>query len=466
MPTVMPHDPGRARKIRELMKNQEDDAGGKAGLSKAKLIVKGRVELLPIYQFRLTDLYYNKANGRIKAEVSAVETQLGRHIDITDDVDKKRIKNLLLSIRRDENEKIREDLKQNGQMQPGIITCDGIIINGNRRHALLEELYSETHEEKFNTLEVQILPSDITKSEVWLIEAGIQLSTPQQLDYSPINHLLKLREGVDSGLDVSVMAQRIYGIDESRLERDLARLKLIDEYLEHYLLKPGHYHLIDGLAEHFIDLQNILEWLEKPKGPVRRDWYPNLEDINELKLVAFHYIRAKFAHLRIRDLRDLFCRKSAWDDLRNSLDIKIEVEKLTPIEVKNDLDELEIEGDLEFESKGDSVVITGEVVEAEKRKEKSWQKQVINDLKSNFEDAMEQLNIEKHREKPLDLARRALRRLEGIPEDSEELSKPELNRVFGKIISRVNLLRKIGHKQRQTSAKPQSRQHKKKKSLK
>lgn len=463
MPTVMPHNPGRALMLRELMNRQEDDVGGKDALSKAKLIVKGRVELLPIYKFRLTDLYYNKANGRIKAEVSALETQLGRYLGITDDADRKRIKNLLLSIRKDENEKIREDLKQNGQMQPGIVTCDGIIINGNRRHALLEEIFYETHKERFNSLEVQVLPSDITKSEVWLIEAGIQLSTPQQLDYSPINHLLKLREGVDSGLDVSIMAQRIYGVDESKLERDLARLDLIDDYLEHYLQKQGHYHLVDGLAEHFIDLQNILEWLETPKG-IRRDWHPDSDDINELKLVAFHYIRARFPHMRIRDLRHIFCRKNSWSDLRDSLNINTEVEKPKVIEAENNIDEIEDEIELEFESTDDSVVITGEVIDAEKRKEKLWQEQVINDLKANFEDAKEQLNIEKDREKPLDLARRALKRLEGIPEDSEELSNPKLDRVLSLIISRVNLLRKLGQKQIQSSMKSQSRKYKKKKS--
>ena len=199
MPTVMPHDNARARILRGLMTSQETDAGGKDAMRKDKLVIKGPAVLCPIYQFRLSHLHYNKANGRIKAEVSELEAQLGRKLDMPDAKDRDRIRDLLLSIRKDENDKIREDLRRNGQLQPGIVTCDGTIVNGNRRRALLEQLYEETHDEKYNSLDAHVLPSDITKSEVWLIEAGIQLSAPQQLDYSPINHLLKLREGIDAG---------------------------------------------------------------------------------------------------------------------------------------------------------------------------------------------------------------------------------------------------------------------------
>jgi hypothetical protein len=439
MSSVMPYDHGRAQAIRELTKLQEDDARG-SNLLTSKLIIKGTVVSSPIYHFRLSQLNYNKANGRIKAEVSEFEAQRGRLLNMEFDSDMQIIKQILLSIRKDENEKILEDLKKNGQLQPGIVTCDGIIINGNRRHALLDQLFNQTHDDRFNCLDAHVLPADITKSEIWLIEAGIQLSTPQQLDYSPINHLLKLREGVDSGLEVSEMAQRIYGVDENKLSRDLDRLSLIDEYLDEYLQKPGRYHLIGGLAEHFIDLQNILDWIKNPRGPVHRDWESTIRDINELKLVAFYFIRAKFPHLRIRDLRNLFCRHASWIILREVLNIKdtTEIEDNYPIE-----DTAGDEEDFEVESSGDSVEIVGPIIEQDRIVEREWKQKVEGHLKNDFEEAMEQQNIERHKEKPLSLARKALRHLEGIPKRSADLTDPAIDKVLSQIISCVNGLRKI-----------------------
>jgi len=125
----------------------------------AKLTVKGTTSLEPIYRFQLDDLAYNKANGRIKAEVIEKEAELGRILNQFNDIDERILREILLSIRRDENDKIKEDLRKNTQIFPGIITVDGIVINGNRRKALLEELFEETNDEKYRYLDVHILPS-------------------------------------------------------------------------------------------------------------------------------------------------------------------------------------------------------------------------------------------------------------------------------------------------------------------
>ena len=91
-----------------------------------------------------------------------------------------------------------------------------------------------------------------------------------------------------------------------------------------------------------------------------------------------------------------------------------------------------------------TIAITAEVVEADRREEKRWRDSTESDLKKNFEDAMEQVQIQKLREKPLDLARRALSRLEAIPDEHDELATDSLQSVFSEIITRVNLLRKMG----------------------
>lgn len=445
MVTTMPYDPARKKMVRDRAKKQEDDANGRDRLRSAKLTVKGTTRLEPIYRFQLEDLAYNKANGRIKAEILEKEAELGRLLNQFDDADKRIIREMLLSIRRDENDKIKEDLRKNTQIFPGIITVDGVVINGNRRKALLEELFEETNDEKYRYLDVHILPSDITKSELWLIEAGIQLSAPQQLDYSPVNHLLKLREGVNSGLTVPQMASRIYGVSEEQLGGDLRRLDLIDEYLADFLGKEGKYYLVRNLNEHFINLCNILDWVERPRGGVRRDWSPTKDDINEFKLVGFYYIRMHMPHLRIRELRDIFATKSAWEEARRALSLdpdltaderaKFGIAPIPGAETSEDTDETEDE---------DSVRSLAE--QRDTQEEAIWQLNRISELKAIYQDAKEQETIVKDSEKPLKLVQRALKNIQGILDvsstDGAKLSDPEIDRILGEIIAVVNRIRK------------------------
>jgi len=442
------------------MNKQEEDAGGKDKLPKDKLIVKGKADLYPIYTFNIDDLAFNKANGRIKAEVAEQEAELGRQLDILEDEDQKIIKDLLLAIRPDENDKIKEDLRKNGQMRSGIITCDGRLVNGNRRKAILEGLYDETKDDRFRYLEVQVLPSDITKAELWLIEAGIQMSAPQQLDYSPINHLLKLREGVIAGLKLDAMASRIYGVSKDQLELDLQRLDLIDEYLRDFLKKGDRYYLVRRLNEHFIDLQLILSWGQRPRGK-RKAWTWEENDINELKLVAFYYIRMGMPHLRIRGLRDIFSTKEAWLQAKKTLNVEPELTQKEREEAGLS-DVTKPEEEENYESYEETGEITTTVEERDLQEEAIWRKTRQDKLKSVYEDAKEQEQIVKDSERPLALAKRALKNISAIPKKQSKLREPEMDGILAEIIKETNALRKIIKKQT-TSTKRQRKISKKKK---
>ena len=454
MPFYIPIDKVRQKIIREHMRKQEEDAGGQDRLPRSKFIVKGQARHAPIYRFALDDLAYHKGNGRIKAEVLEKEVELGRELVPSDQQDQKTIKEILLSIRADENEKIREDLRNNGQINPGIITCDGIVINGNRRKALLEQLYNETGNDEYNYLDVQVLPSDINKAELWLIEAGIQLSAPQQLDYSPINHLLKLREGVASGLEIETMAARIYGVSKEKIQADLKRLDLIDEYLRDFLGKDDKYHLVRGLNEHFINLQTILDWAERPVGRVRRDWTADESDIEELKLVGFYYIRMKMPHLRIRELRDLFTVAQSWREAKNALMVQVELtpEERSRLRIGANYDQAE-EDEEELEASAEEETFTTTADERDLREEAIWIDAHKDELKLFFQDAKEQRQIIEDSERPLTLAKRALKNIFAIPDNSERLQEPEMDSVLSKIIARTNLLRKLIHKRKSQKQK-------------
>ena len=95
---------------------------------------------------------------------------------------------------------------------------------------------------------------------------------------------------------------------------------MIDEYLSYFLDKDCKYYLIKYLDNHFINLLNILIYCKNPRG-IRRDWNPTEDDLNELKLVAFYYIRMRMPHLRIRDLKDIFLISSSWQKAKQALNV-------------------------------------------------------------------------------------------------------------------------------------------------
>lgn len=448
MPTTMPYDSAKKKFIQDHINHQTDDANGKKHkLRYDKIEVQGEVRLEPIYRFKHDELAFNKANGRIHAEVIEKEAEIARTLDVWEKSDYRIIKNLLLSIRKEENEKIKSDLKKKGQIWPGIITCDGIVINGNRRKALLEELHAETGEERYKYLEVHVLPSNITKSELWLIEAGIQMSAPYQLEYSPINDLLKFKDGINSGLTVEEMAARIYGISAEKIKLDLKRLDLIDEYLKDFIGKPGKYYLTNGLAEHFIDLQNILTWAERPRGPIKRDWNPDENDINELKLACFYYIRGGFAHMRIRDLQKIFAKKDAWINACKAIQLNPNLNDSELIEAGLDqVPDTEELTDEDYYEPTSVETVKSAVEVKDLREEKVWKSVRQFKLKEFFEDAKEQEKIIEDSERPIALAKRALNNISAIPEDPTKLDDPEIDNILQQIITQTNLLRKITSK--------------------
>lgn len=457
MPTGMPHDKGRLQIILNLLRQQEESAGGQDKLPREKLIVKGKADRVPVYRISVDDVAFNKANGRIKAEVLEKEAELGRELEASSRKDQDLIRAILLGIRPDENEKILEDLKKNGQIHPGIITCDGTVINGNRRKAIFEELHKRTGNNQYKYLDVQVLPQDITKRDLWLIEAGIQLSTPQQLDYSPINHLLKLREGRLSEIEINEMAAQIYGVTEERLLADLSRLDLIDSYLKDFLEKRERYYLVKQLNEHFIDLQNILAWAARPRGNIKLNWIPDASDVNELKLVAFYYIRLRLSHWRIRELRDLFATKESWREVKRALAVAVPLspEERKKMGLPSDAADTSDDGDdgADSNSSEESSKPKTPVEEKDIQEEAVWRDVHEGALKGYYQDAKERKEILRDTERPLALVTRALRIIDAIPADKKKLSDPEIDEVLRQIIEKINDLRKVIRTQRQAKAR-------------
>ncbi len=87
---------------------------------------------------------------------------------------------------------LKDDLQEHGQTEPGIVTHEGVLINGNTRCAALQEL-GEEH------IRVGVLPEDAGHGDLESIELSLQLRRSHKRDYSFMNFLLALEERVTAG---------------------------------------------------------------------------------------------------------------------------------------------------------------------------------------------------------------------------------------------------------------------------
>ena len=103
--------------------------------------LNGQNHDLETYRLPIEFTVYNIKNGRFAAEYIDLVKKEGE-LDPWNSEDSKKIQQLLLEIDPKQSLILQKDLQVNGQRDPGIITHDGQVINGNRRRAALEELVS------------------------------------------------------------------------------------------------------------------------------------------------------------------------------------------------------------------------------------------------------------------------------------------------------------------------------------
>jgi hypothetical protein len=202
-----------------------------------------------------------------------------------------------------ESAELAKHIKDEGQLEPGIVSSDGVLLNGNRRLAVLRQLWEQTKDERFAYMKVAVLPADTTPAEMYLLEVTLQMTPETRARYGPITTLVQLREGLrEHKLDKGQLARAMYKTDEE-LQEQIDILQLIDEYLK-FVKRPRDYlHLEGDLAEaghqgkfqHFFELNRLRE--KHDKKPF---W-------SAFKLHVFQLIRSGATYDDIRTLK-------SWND--------------------------------------------------------------------------------------------------------------------------------------------------------
>ena len=379
-------DESNAKKIDAYIQKHQESKLNKT----YPLKLRGVREDLPVYSLPLDLLFYNIRNGRFAMEYGALKAKEGHELRTEDSADAKKIQNLLLDIDPKHTLYLVNDIKKMRQTEPGVITIGGYVLNGNRRMAVLQNLV-EQGDSSFGYLEVARLPGKVSPIDVWKIEAGIQLSREKQLDYDPINVLLKFEEGLNSGLSSMEMAKSLYGgFKEKDIVEKLQQLKLIVQYLR-FIECPKQFHRVKGLDTHFIEIRkNVLNAEKRGLSPA---------EITDIKLIGFQLIFDGTSHKDLRKIDKIVADEEIKEEFWKALDY----------------------------SKAESLAKKAQV-----RKD-SEDKDALTPAREIFTECVDFVKIKTEKKQPTKLLKNALKNLKNIERKKSSFASPESITLIGDI---------------------------------
>lgn len=280
------------------------------------ILYRGNNHPHPVKCIPLEYLLYNPHNGRIRSYTKSYESQF-HPLNPENSIDKNVIEQFLYDSAKNRNEKTLESLEVNGQQEVGIVTKDGVIIDGNRRAMLLNILSKRNKTPGF--FNAIVLPDKLqdNEREIVTLETSYQMGVDSKVDYNPIEKYIRCKElnerhGLSSAEIAHIMAEEVGRIDEW-----LSILAIMDEYLI-YLKTPQVYTRLEKKEGHFVDLHGYLKTYKK--GTSSANWGYSANDLEELKLIYFDYIRLGIPVMRARIIakptanNSIFCNKEIWDE--------------------------------------------------------------------------------------------------------------------------------------------------------
>ena len=236
---------------------------------KSPIHFNGQQRFLDVYEIPLQLLRFNTKNGRILMEIASLNEATGeRSIDVDDMDSQELIFRALWESNVERNSKTLADLEEKDQQVTGVITSDGVIIDGNRRASLLMRLQIK-HPTRSYTFKAVILDessSDDNGKTLEAFEIAKQISEDTKVDYNPINKYIKAAKMVeDYNLEISDLA-KLWSVKESEMKIWLDRKTNMDKYLNH-IGAVGHYKSLEGMEDGFINYTNLWKKIEPEHTP-------------------------------------------------------------------------------------------------------------------------------------------------------------------------------------------------------
>ncbi len=268
-----------------------------------------------VVQVPINLLRFRKDNGRIASNVLDYEHEIGP-LDESDQDTQEKLGSFLKEKDPEKRLILMKSLQHAGQIEPAIITCDGFLINGNRRKLAMEDLL-ETYPNKdeFKYMRAVILPGiddeggPPTLLEIERLENRYQLQSDGRAEYYGFDRALSIRRKINTGLSLKEQVTddpQHAGKNEREINQAVKNiqkeylnpLKCVDRYLKQFE-REKQYHTIsagagdrEGRWQAFIDYSNKLD--SKFHNPTYLAENRIREDeIGDFEEAAFNIIRLR-----------------------------------------------------------------------------------------------------------------------------------------------------------------------------
>ncbi|MBL7184774.1 MAG: hypothetical protein ISS70_00485 [Phycisphaerae bacterium] len=391
-------------------------------------------------------LRYRKDNGRISSDVLNYERGRGI-LDETSEETQQKIRGFLEEKDKEKTEELKRSIKHEGQREPAIITCDGFLINGNRRKMVTEMLAQENPgDERFKSMKVVILPGrndeggPPTLREIEEIENRYQLQSEGKAEYYAFDRALSMRRKMELGmsLEEQLRDDPIYaGLADKEFNKAVQKFKneflypldCVDRYLSN-LEREGLYGTIsrglgdpEGRWQAFLDYyKSIYSQLADQRKRIKLGIEEN--DVGKIEDVAFKIIRLR----RIQGLpgitkvHEVMRQMPKWLKKQDS---KKELLKLGTIELGSPREDT-------FDEKGTPYSL--------RTIDTMWGQKHAATINRQLKKAVDQFEYKKEQETPMNLLEAALKKLnhEDMRADSVRISElPKVMKLAEQIKTRA-----------------------------
>ena len=338
----------------QLLKIKENSES----ISTVERFYKGSIRKMDVYEIDINLLRFNYLNGRIGSEALEYEQTNGRKLkDLPPSEANSIISNWIWQKSKKFNEKTYNDLLLKGQIEPGIVTSDGIIVDGNRRFMVINKI---SEKEGINKTFKAIILSETydganDELEIIKLETQIQLGGDEKVGYSPIDRYIRVLEFIDQYVDTGRMNK-----EEVREALGYKNISLIDEkymigsYMKEYLKHINAINVwsrLENTEDLFINLAKTHSLYEKGKG--NAGWNFTENDVHDYKMVGFELIRfiynngEKNTRFNAKTIRETFFKNSRdktifsdrriWENFKKSVFDAVDEVKLPEInQIEND----------------------------------------------------------------------------------------------------------------------------------
>ena len=177
--------------IKETSRELRDKFNASSTPQTKDLVIRGQKYTFNVYRIPISNLNYNVKNGRISTWMQSNKELIENKTELEIN---SLIEDAIYSENKDQMDKTMRDIEENGQMIPGVVLSNGVVIDGNRRFTCIRRLKRFTGKIDSDYFNAVILDEEISKNEndIKRIEYNLQFAAEERKDYNPVDKMYDL----------------------------------------------------------------------------------------------------------------------------------------------------------------------------------------------------------------------------------------------------------------------------------